>query len=187
MAEVPLKADTILQSEETWKDIPGYEGLYQASTLGKISNSRGRTLKENLIKKGYYHITLYKSGIPKTFKLHRLIAFTHIYNPNNFAQINHINGVKTDNYIENLEWCDHSHNQLHAYKTGLNKARRGVASHRFGKTRGLSNRAKLVLDTQTGIFYDCAKDAADAKGFSYMQIKYRLQGKGPTNSGLIYV
>lgn len=103
---------------EIWKDIPGYEGYYQASNLGNIksldrtiSNKRGKYLKKGKIKKlkinkyGYFHIHLDKNGERKWFAVHRLIAITFLKNPNNFPQINHKNEIKTDNRIENLEFC----------------------------------------------------------------------------------
>lgn len=173
-------------SDEIWKDIPGYEGLYQASSIGRIRNYRLKVLKPNLVKSGYYHITLSSSSIPKTYRLHRIIGYAFIPQECGKPQINHINGIKTDNRVENLEWCTHSENQLHSYKNGLNVPKRGSAAHNFGLVRGLSPRRKLVLDTNTGIFYDCMKDAADAKCLKYSQIKNRLHGRVENNTGLIY-
>lgn len=117
--------------QEIWKDIEGYEGLYQASNLGQIksiqyfnhannkSYTRNKILKPIINEKGYYRVDLYKERKSKRFRIHRLIAKTFIPNPNNFPEVNHINGNKKDNCINNLEWCTHKHNMKEAYKLGL--------------------------------------------------------------------
>ena len=183
----PLDTQSIEQIE-IWKDIPNYEGLYLASTFGRIKNRRGKVLKPNKTIKGYYHITLYDSCIsPKTFKLHRIIGLTFLHKPFDKNEINHKNGIKSDNNVENLEWCDKYENQRHAVKMGLNVARKGIDSWGYGKFRGDSARAKLVLDTNTGVYYDCAKDAAEARCMTYNQLKNRLTNVTPNYTGLIYV
>lgn len=119
--------------KEIWKDIPGYEGCYQASNLGNIksipryvSNHTGMLLvKEKLItqrknKQGYMICYLSKNAKDECFRVHRLIAKTFIPNPENKPQVNHIDGNKSNNRLENLEWCTNSENQIHAFKNGLN-------------------------------------------------------------------
>jgi len=118
--------------KEIWKDIPGFEGNYQASNLGRIrsldrkiwcpSNKsfsfiKGKILKPDGCDKPYYQISLYKNG-PKHFLVHRLIAMTFIPNPNNYPEINHKNLNKYDNRAFNLEWCTRLHNQRHAHRNG---------------------------------------------------------------------
>ena len=117
--------------QEIWKDIEGYEGLYQVSNLGKIksiqylnrvnnkSYPRNKILKIIINEKGYLKVDLYKLKKKKRFRIHRLVAQAFIPNPNNFPEINHINGNKQDNSINNLEWCTHSYNMKEAYKLGL--------------------------------------------------------------------
>jgi len=120
--------------QEIWKDIPNYEGLYQASTLGRIKRvkryNKGRAgckrlvnekvLKFLLDRRGYYYsIILFKNNHKRRISIHRLVALTFITNPSNKPQVNHINGNKKDNRAINLEWCTNSENQLHAYKIGL--------------------------------------------------------------------
>ena len=118
--------------EEIWKDIPGYEGYYQVSCQGNVRsvdrefvNSIGRHcfIKgmpiNPRIEKGYYRLGLKKHQEMKMFNVHRLVALVFIPNPCNFETVNHINGVKTDNRVENLEWCTVKQNVNHAYENNL--------------------------------------------------------------------
>lgn len=104
---------------EKWKDIEGYEGLYQVSNTGKI-----KSLKNNIIMKqtddkdGYKKIVLSNNGSRGYYRVHRLVARSFIHN-NGFPFVNHKNGIKHDNCVDNLEWCTQSHNERHAYDTGL--------------------------------------------------------------------
>lgn len=111
--------------EEIWKDIKGYEGLYQVSNLGRVKSSNyGRMgyekiLKPNINRKGYHLIGLHLKGKVSCAKIHRLVAIAFIPNPNNYPQVNHIDGNPGNNSITNLEWCDNRYNTNHAYKIGL--------------------------------------------------------------------
>ena len=109
---------------EIWKDIEGYEGLYQVSNLGRvkslgryINNNGGLYFRKEKImkvckdKKGYNVCGLSKNNNPKTLKVHRLVASAFIPNPNNLPQVNHRNEDKTDNRVDNLEWCDNDYNR----------------------------------------------------------------------------
>ena len=96
---------------EYWRPISGYEG-YEVSNLGRVRSlkfGKIRILKPSETK-GYFHVALFKDGIRKQFKVHRLVAMAFIPNPNNFPQINHRNEITTDNRVENLEWCNASYN-----------------------------------------------------------------------------
>jgi hypothetical protein len=123
---------------EIWKDIPGYEGKYQASTLGRV-----RSLKRGLILKGRELKNKRNRTIPylrhglcgKDWLAHRLIAFVFIPNPENKAEVNHKDGNKQNNRVDNLEWATSSENRIHAFKNGyqdktirLSKLRVGTKS-----------------------------------------------------------
>lgn len=116
--------------QEIWKDIQGYEGLYQISNLGNVKSlSFGpknirRSGKERILKSspsncGYYKVELYNNGKSKMHYIHRLVATAFIPNPHNKPQINHIDGVKSNNSAANLEWITASENQKHSIRIGL--------------------------------------------------------------------
>ena len=106
--------------KQIWKDIKGYEGLYQISNLGNVySIKNNKLLKLHISHKGYVVVCLYKNKKQHTQQIHRLIAQAFIPNPNNYPQINHIDGNKKNNQINNLEWCTQSYNIKEAYRLGL--------------------------------------------------------------------
>lgn len=103
-----------------WKDIPGYEGLYQVSNLGTIYSVRYKRLRKSSTDRyGYAFVGLNKHGNQQFFSIHRLVASAFIQNPCNLPEVNHIDGNKQNNRADNLEWCDHYANMIHAYKAGL--------------------------------------------------------------------
>lgn len=112
--------------EEIWKPIPGYP--CEASSLGRIRSfyqtKTGRICNGNIARNGYIRVQFVKKDGQKT--AHRLIAAAWLPNPNNLPQVNHKNGIKTDNRPDNLEWCTGSQNQIHSLVTGLRKIQYGI-------------------------------------------------------------
>lgn len=100
-----------------WKDIKGYEGLYEISDKGEVRNYITRKLIVGDINNfGYYRVKLYKNKKQKTFFRHRLVAQAFIQNPDNLPEVNHIDGDKSHNYKENLEWSSRTHNEREAHR-----------------------------------------------------------------------
>lgn len=131
---------------ETWKDIKDYEGFYQVSNLGNVKSLKRNTAHERILKPkvdkgGYLCVNLTKNGIVKTYKIHRLVGLTFIPNPKNKYSINHINGNKTDNRVENLEWATYKEQVVHAVKMGLWK---WSDERKNGLRDTLKKRGKLV-------------------------------------------
>jgi len=118
---------------EIFKDIPDYEGRYQASNLGRIKSLKryvnnpsggkkiviGRILKQDRSLIKYFTVSLYKNNKAKHCSIHRLVLLAFVPNPKNKLCCNHKNGIRTDNRLENLEWVTHSENSIHAIKNKL--------------------------------------------------------------------
>ncbi len=122
---------------EVWKDVKGFEGIYEISNLGRIKSlsrftrkseygvlykTKEMLLKSHLVHTGYISLCLKPSlgdGKSITKLVHRLVAEAFIPNPQNKREVNHINGIKTDNREVNLEWNTSSENKIHAFKIGL--------------------------------------------------------------------
>ena len=120
------------ESMEIWKDVVGYEGLYQVSNLGRVksvdrykdNHGTKQLVKEKIKttrkdKQGYLLLDLYKNNKKKTVRVHRLVAMAFIPNPQNKETVNHIDGNKENNTVENLEWATQKEQNEHIYATGL--------------------------------------------------------------------
>ena len=118
--------------EEIWKDIKGFEGLYQISNYGRVKSLERIIVKKNnlmqfipqnirinILIKGYYRVVFCKKGIKINMPVHRLVSMEFIPNPENKPFVNHKDGNKLNNCVENLEWCTSSENTIHAYNNNL--------------------------------------------------------------------
>jgi len=112
---------------EIWKLIEGFES-YAVSNLGRIKNKDGTIKRQTKIRNGYMNVDLYKNGIRKHLCVHRLVATAFLNKPNHKKmETNHLNGIKNDNRVENLEWCTRSENLQHSYDFLGRQAPRGEA------------------------------------------------------------
>lgn len=126
--------------EEIWKDVAGWEGIYQVSSFGRIRRltTRGgrpltepRILKEKHDGHGYPQITLSKGKSIKYKHIHRLVAESFIPNPNNLREVNHKDENKKNNRVENLEWCTHQYNNVYGTKLIRYSESRGHAVNQY--------------------------------------------------------
>lgn len=169
---------------EIWKDIKGYEGLYQVSNLGRIKSLSNRSNHKNpiLMKQacvlGYMVVSLTKDSVPKMFKVHRLVASAFIENKENKADVNHKDGNKKNNNVNNLEWCTAQENVIHAFKTGLSKAQKGKEN----------SRSIIIsqIDKNTGkevnVFYG-TREAERKTGIKHSNISRCCKGKYKSAGG----
>lgn len=168
---------------EIWLDIPGFEGRYQASNLGRI-----KSLKSNKILSatdnghGYKQVSLYKNGKNIKYKVHRLVMITFKANPDNKAQVNHINEDKSDNRLNNLEWCDNKYNVNYG---SANERRSSTAKKSGLYDRQAKQLSKKVICVETGVVYDSIMEAARENDLkSYSPIGECCNGKKETAKGL---
>lgn len=148
---------------EIWKDIVGYEGLYQVSSLGRIKSlnwKRETILKEAINQWGHKRICLSKNNKRMNFFVHRLVAEAFVSNPKRLPCINHIDGEPTNNHVLNLEWCDQKHNVNHAYDNDLTTCNKKITL--------------LNLDTKETIHFRSKKQASIFLGKYPTYLTYHL-------------
>ena len=164
--------------KEIWRNVVNYEGLYMVSNLGYVKslgngNARNpnwqkeRILKSGKDKDGYLLVALFKDGKRKTLRVHRLVAQAFIPNPDNLSQVNHINEIKKDNRVENLEWCDAKYNANY----GTHNKRVSESQTNYPKF------SKQVLCVETGVIYPSVMQVKRELGFSNTNISEVCLGK----------
>ena len=184
-----------MSEDEVWKNITGFESRYEVSDLGRVRSldrhskhntsktgfilQKGQMLKPYISKKGYLKVDLGDGfGKRKSVSVHRLVAIAFIDNPMNYDQVNHMDGVKTNNHIDNLEWCNNSENQLHAYANGLN-----VRSDKSGKPKKSVNQIDMCTGEVLNV-YESISEASRAMGLKKpSNISMVCKGKRPSAGG----
>ena len=145
-----------MKNTEIWKDVQGYEGLYAVSDLGRVKRLAGkgckneRILKPQYNSKGYLYVSLYKCGKSVHLAVHRLVAATFIPNPDKLPEVNHKDENKTNNRVDNLEYCDGKYNCNY-----------GTRNERRSETqRNRKDLSKPILCVETGVIFQSAREAS---------------------------
>lgn len=181
---------------EIWKDIDGYEGLYQVSNLGNVKSlmfgpknrpylqNHPKLLKLAKSSTGYTHVQLYKDGKSSTKLVHKLVANAFIPNPLSKPEVNHLDANRANNVVENLEWVTHSENLLYAIKIGNRKPSRRSSHMSIAKSKALpckksvpvrNNKKQVLQYTPDGIFVKKWNSIAEIEEF------YKCNRTGITN------
>jgi hypothetical protein len=160
-----------MEKIEIWKDVKGYEGYYQISDFGNIRSldryvnttygkriEKGKILKKP-ISHGYCRIALQKNGFIRKIMIHRLVSLAFIENIENKEQVNHINGIKNDNRVENLEWVTQSENELHSYRILNKKSLQGQlhGNSKLTEKDVLEIRQSELSDKELSLIYNSSR------------------------------
>lgn len=165
-----------------WRDVPGFSD-YLVSNKGRVKSksrklynhadqsafyiSKPKILKPNVLAKGYLQVYIKKENKRLCLQVHRLVAMAFLDNLNNYPQVNHINCEKWDNRVENLEWCNNSMNQIHAWRNGLQKVS-GRAGRPKRKVAQFSLDGKLVKVWDS--IAECARAFGNKRNASLLKV-----------------
>jgi hypothetical protein len=162
------------------KAIPGFPN-YSITEDGNVwSHNYNRWIKGHKNWAGYIRVTLSNNGKAKAYSVHRLVAITYIENLYNKEYINHINGIKDDNRVSNLEWSTPTENTRHSWANGFSK----ISNKTINAT--IERNSKIVLDTQTGVFYSSVREAAKLLSYNENTLRSYLTGQNKNKTSLIY-
>ena len=183
--------------EEIWKPIKGYEGLYEVSNMGRVKRLpytcigytkghkrlylrtfQGGILKGTICKNGYYRVTLTKNGVNKYYHVHRLVAEAFIENPNNLPFINHRDETRTNNWVDNLEWCTCQYNNTYG-----NARKRSAAS--YSRNRSYPVKMYSVYGEFIKTF-PSVKDAAKEVGVTHNSLLRAISKVRKTAAGYVW-
>lgn len=189
---------------EIWKDVVGYESIYKVSNFSRVkslerkitikniyyggntfhTNIREKILKQTIRTDGYLSVRLSKKGNSINCFCHRLVADSFIPNPEKKPFVNHKNGIRNDNMIENLEWCNNSENVIHSYNI-LNRKRSFLG--KFGKYHNSSKKViQFDLNGNEIKTWYSVVDIERELGFNQAAISHCCNGKTKTSNGFIW-
>jgi hypothetical protein len=166
---------------EIWKNIPAYEGMYQVSNLGRVKTvarevkntaKSFRKLEEKIHTpcdngNGYKYVTLSMSRVRSNYYIHRIVAEVFLCNCFELLEVNHIDGNKANNRVDNLEWCTRSENAKHAHKSGLNHVLKGEANPGAKLTEEIVRKVRELYDTGQYTQKKLAEDFGIGKGYIF--------------------
>lgn len=172
---------------EIWKPVKEFEELYEVSNLGNIrkigcKNQFGKyklfkEIKPYKNEKGYLRVGLSKNNKRIIKKMHRLVAETFLVNPDNLPEVNHIDGNKQNNRVDNLEWCTHQQNVIHSWKNNLSKVKIGSENHASKKVKQYDKDGRLVKE------WECMNDVQRELGINASHIGDVCRGRRKTAGG----
>ena len=192
-------------TEIIWRDVVGYEGLYQVNNIGQVKSldrpmfvngfhrnpirtiRKGKILSPRLSHDGYEKVSLTKDGKPKNYFVHRLVALAFIEQRNDDNEVNHIDGNKRNNCVDNLEWCSHRQNMQHCFEHALRKQ---SGKPMLGKTYGKSPLSKQVYqyDKENNLIkiWSSVREAAEHYNISGGNISKCCNGHVSSCKGFIW-
>lgn len=180
---------------EIWKPIRLCDGRYEVSNYGRVKSvfsiSRkgkirltGVMLKLHINSNGYYRIKIINKG----YLVHRLVGFEFINNPENKPQINHIDGNKLNNHVDNLEWCTNMENAIHAKLTGLVPTADPKNKYiKKGYSRHGSKPRRKIVNIKTGEKFNSPKELSELTGISIKNIHRQLNGERYNHTDYRYI
>lgn len=177
------------ESEAVWKDVKGYEGLYIVSSKGEVASiprgrNTGRILRKARLPSGYDQVSLCKNNVAVNRLVHRVVGEAFIPNHLSKPCVNHINGIKHDNNVTNLEWATYSENETHSYKI-LNKAPNRGMSGKYGFMNPFSKPVAVLNEKEDIVrVFENARIAAGVIPLtSKTNINSVCQGRRKTHAG----
>jgi hypothetical protein len=187
-----------MSNKEIWKDVAGFEGHYMVSSIGNVKSvdkkvkggksglklKKGKILKQITTYRGYKRVSMSRDGKSKHFFVHRLMAIAFLENPENKPYINHKDGKKINNVIDNIEWCTPQENSIHLYhvlKYSLPPESR-ERSNEYQRKRMVAL-GKPIKCIEDNALYISVQQAADTYGITRRGIRWLIQNNKTSKSG----